>query len=193
MHRTMMLMTGLLIAAPMVAAATGTSAASASRTPRAAVFGLSSPDFQNGAPLSTRNEYGGGMGCRGGNAAPRLTWGGVPAGTRGFALTVVDPDAKAAAPNGFVHWVVYNIPGTWRYMYGNRPRGTTGGTSGFRATNYNGPCPPLHDPTHHYYFTLYALNVPHLAGPGLTRDELTRAVAGHVLGTAQLVGTFQRP
>ncbi len=155
-------------------------------------FSLRSPDFRDGAPLSTVNEYNGGMGCHGGNVAPRLTWGGVPAGTRGFALTVVDPDVKTV-PNGLVHWVAYNIPGTWRYMYGNAPHGTTGGTSSFKATSYNGPCPPLHGSPHHYHFTLYALNISSISTPGLTRDALGRAVAGHVLATAQLVGTFQRP
>jgi len=179
MGKTLMFALAILLGSPAAAGASAT-------------FTLSSPAFRDGAPLSVANEYGGGMGCRGGNRAPRLTWSGVPAGTRGFALTVVDPDVTAV-PGGFVHWVVYNIPASWRYMYGNGPLGTTGGTSGFGARSYNGPCPPLHSSPHHYHFTLYALNLPALATPGLTRDALLRAISGHVLGTAQLIGTFQRP
>lgn len=137
-----------------------------------------------------RNEWGGGMGCHGSNVAPRLTWHGVPTGTRSFALTVVDPDAQV--PGGFVHWVVYNIPGTWRFMFGNAPRGTTGGTSGFGARSYNGPCPPVGDRPHHYHFTLYALDVTTVGGPGLTRVALLRAMRGRILSTTEVVGTFQR-
>jgi Raf kinase inhibitor-like YbhB/YbcL family protein len=153
-------------------------------------FTISSPDFRPGGPLAVRNEWNGGMGCDGGNVAPRLTWREVPAGTRSFALTVVDPDAKV--PGGFVHWVVYNIPGTWRFMFGNAPRGTTGGTSGFGARSYNGPCPPVGDRPHHYHFTLYALDVATLGGPGLMRAALLRAIRGHILGVTEVVGTFQR-
>ncbi len=158
-----------------------------------APFSLTSPDFSNGGVISTSHEANS-FGCNGKNIAPRLNWSSVPAGTRGFALTVVDPDApKAIAPTGFVHWVAYNIPGTWRYMYGNAPTGTTGGVNSGGMRSYLGPCPPVHGLPHHYYYTLYALNVSFVGGPGLTRDALQRAVAGHVLGTAQLIGTFQRP
>jgi phosphatidylethanolamine-binding protein (PEBP) family uncharacterized protein len=45
---------------------------------------------------------------------------------------------------------------------------------------------------HHYVFTLYALNLAHLAGHGLTRDALRRAMRSHILGTATLIGTFRR-
>lgn len=183
MGKTLLLALGALLAVP---------SATTVATTVAAPFTLSSPVFRYGAPLSMANEYGGGMGCHGGNMAPRLTWSSVPAGTRGFALTVVDPAVKTA-PNGFVHWVVYNIPAVWRFMYGNAPFGTTGGTSNFGVRSYNGPCPPLHDAPHHYHFTLYALDVSSIRASGLTRDALVRVIAGHVLGTAQLIGTFQRP
>jgi len=182
---------GLLTAALLVAPALTISPPSRTARADGLPFTIASPDFRAGGPLSTRNEWGGGMGCHGGNVAPRLTWSGVPAGTRSFALTVVDPDAKV--PGGFVHWVVYNIPGAWRFMYGNAPQGTTGGTSGFQARSYNGPCPPVGDRPHHYHFTLYALNVATLGSPGLTRTTLQRALAGHVLGSTEVIGTFQRP
>src|SRR5690348_7923475 len=92
----------LLVAATLMVPLPGVTAGAA-RSP----FTISSPDFRPGGPLSVRNEWNGGMGCHGGNVAPRLTWRGVPTGTRSFALTVLDPDAPV--PGGFVHWVVYNI------------------------------------------------------------------------------------
>jgi phosphatidylethanolamine-binding protein (PEBP) family uncharacterized protein len=64
---------------------------------------------------------------------------------------------------------------------------TSRGTRG-----YGGPCPPANGQVHHYVFTLYALNVAHLAGQALTRDALRRAMRGYILGTATLIGTFRR-
>ena len=159
----------------------------------AASFTLSSPDFRAGGAIPAIHEANN-FGCHGGNVAPRLVWSNPPLGTRSFALTVVDPDApKAVAPTGFVHWVAYNIPPTWRFINGDAPRGTTPGLNGAGMGSYLGPCPPLHDRPHHYYYTLYALNVSMLAPAGLRRDALMRAIRGHVLGAAQVVGTFQRP
>lgn len=158
-----------------------------------ATFTLTSPNFVNGGTLSVSQEANS-FGCHGGDIAPRFSWSNVPSGTRSFAFTVVDPDAsKTVAPTGFVHWVAYNIPATWRFMYGNAPYGTTQGANGAGIRGYLGPCPPVHDKPHHYHFTLYALNVSYVASPGLTRDALQRAVVGHVLATAELIGTFQRP
>jgi len=191
MSRTALSRLSAVLSASVIVAAAGVCGPGRLTAAATAPFTLSSPDFRPGGPLSVRNEWGGGMGCHGGNVAPRLTWRGVPPGTRSFALTVVDPDAKV--PGGFVHWVAYNIPGAWRFMYGNAPQGTTGGTSGFQARSYNGPCPPVGDSPHHYHFTLYALDVASLASPGLTRGALLRAVGGHVLGSAEVVGTFRRP
>ncbi len=160
----------------------------------AASFTLSSPDFRAGGVISLPHEANI-AGCHGANVAPRLMmWSGPPMATRGFALTVVDLDApKAIAPTGFTHWVAYNIPATWRHMYGNAPTGTTSGANGAGLRGYLGPCPPLHDRPHHYYYTLYALDVASVGPAGLRRDELLRAMTGHVLATTQLVGTFQRP
>ncbi len=73
----------------------------------ARAFRLSSPDFQDNGPLPERSAYDQ-AGCHGLNAAPRLVWEHVPAGTRSFALLMNDIDAPVAG--GFHHWVVYNIP-----------------------------------------------------------------------------------
>jgi phosphatidylethanolamine-binding protein (PEBP) family uncharacterized protein len=55
---------------------------------------------------------------------------------------------------------------------------------------YRGPCPPVG--RHRYFFKLYALGtrLPGLRRP--TMADLERAMQGHVLAQAQLVGTYQK-
>jgi Raf kinase inhibitor-like YbhB/YbcL family protein len=149
-------------------------------------FTLRSPDFRNGAPIPAIHAYHG-NGCTGRNVAPTLVWASVPLQTRSFALTVVDPDA-----GGWVHWVVYNVPATWRTLGAHSPQRFDQGMTSFRTRGYGGPCPPANGQVHHYVFTIYALNVAHLAGHTLTRDAVMRAMRGHILGTATLIGTFRR-
>ena len=57
---------------------------------------------------------------------------------------------------------------------------------------YDGPCPPWNDARmHRYVFTLYALDTErapvagHFDGP-----EVLRAISAHILGQAQLTGTY---
>ncbi len=59
-----------------------------------------------------------------------------------------------------------------------------------RRTGYGGPCPPIG--RHRYVHKLYALDaaLPDLGKP--TRATLERAMQGHVLGQAQLIGTYRR-
>ena len=147
-------------------------------------FTLRSPDFRNGAPIPAIHA------CTGRNVAPMLVWAGVPLPTRSFALVVVDPDAPH--PGGWVHWVVYNVPATWRTLGARSPHAFDEGITSSGRRAYGGPCPPANGHVHHYVFTLYALNLAHLAGHGLTRDALVRAMRGHILRTATLIGTFRR-
>src|SRR5919201_4782411 len=147
-------------------------------------FPLRSPDFRNGAPIPAIHA------CTSRNVAPTLAWAGVPPRTRSLALVVVDPDAPK--PGGWVHWVVYNVPARWRTLGARSPHAFDEGLTDFGTRGYGGPCPPANGHLHHYVFTLYALNVAHLAEHGLTRDALVRAMRGHILGTARLIGTFRR-
>jgi Raf kinase inhibitor-like YbhB/YbcL family protein len=57
---------------------------------------------------------------------------------------------------------------------------------------YDGPCPPWNDSIiHHYVFTVYALDTPHLEVRGeLTGANVRAALAGHVLAQAHLTGTY---
>ena len=147
-------------------------------------FTLRSPAFRNGAPIPAIHA------CTSRNVAPTLAWAGVPPRTRSLALVVVDPDAPRLG--GWVHWVVYNVPATWRTLSERSPHALDEGLTSFGTRGYGGPCPPANGHVHHYVFTLYALNLAHLPGHGLTRDALMRAMRGHILGTARLIGTFRR-
>lgn len=126
--------------------------------------------------------------CGGQNRSPEMAWADAPKGTESFALIVHDPDAPI--PGGFFHWVVYNLPTTIHRLAPNAKLAADqlGKTSRGQA-GYYGPCPPLGS-THHYAFTLLALDLAHVpARTPMTADQLEAFVKGHVLATAVLNGT----
>jgi Raf kinase inhibitor-like YbhB/YbcL family protein len=71
------------------------------------------------------------------------------------------------------------------------PNGARQGKNDFGKIGYNGPCPPR-GKTHRYFFKLYALDSKTDLRPGATKNDLERAMKGHVLTQAELVGRFQR-
>jgi Raf kinase inhibitor-like YbhB/YbcL family protein len=128
------------------------------------------------------------------DASPALAWTAVPRGTRAFALVCHDPDAPLVTPSmyGFVHWVLYNIPGTVTQL-AEAERGHTSGVSSFGKQGYGGPMPPEGHGVHHYYFWLLALDSDKKLATGLTLQELFAAIEPHVLGMNRLIGTYSRP
>jgi len=154
----------------------------------AGAFALTSPVFGAGGAIPAK------YGCIGQNISPPLSWAQPPAGTQTLALTLHDPDAPGGS---FVHWVIYNIPAASRGLPealagdAQLPDGTLQGKNGAAATGYVGPCPP--SGTHHYIFTLYALdtNLSQLS-EGADQAGLLAAMQGHILGQVELMGTFSR-
>jgi Raf kinase inhibitor-like YbhB/YbcL family protein len=135
--------------------------------------------------------------CEGTDVSPPLAWSAIPDGAKSLALIVDDPDAPdPAAPKlTWVHWVLYNIPPTTTgfpeaVASRNLPAGTLEGKNDWRRTGYGGPCPPIG--RHRYFHKLYALDIvlPNLGEP--TRADLEKAMEGHVLGRAELIGTYQK-
>jgi len=135
--------------------------------------------------------------CDGANISPPLSWSGVPAGTRSLALIVDDPDAPdpAAPKRTWVHWVLYDLPpdsgGLQKHETAQSlPASAHQGVNDRKHDRYDGPCPPVG--RHRYFFKLYALDVelPDLDKPD--KQKLERAMRGHVLGSAELIGTYQR-
>jgi Raf kinase inhibitor-like YbhB/YbcL family protein len=153
-------------------------------------FSLTSTAFKHAAAVPGKYT------CDGADVSPPLAWSGAPAGTAAFALIVDDPDAPAAA---WVHWVLYNVPPTASQLPENVPRtdalpdlgGALQGRNDFRRTGYGGPCPPP-GPAHRYFFKLYALDAPLRLGAGAPQQDVEAAMRGHVLATAQLMGTYAR-
>jgi Raf kinase inhibitor-like YbhB/YbcL family protein len=126
--------------------------------------------------------------CDGKNISPALTWQGIPEGTKSFALIVDDPDAPSKV---WVHWILFNIPPTITELKeGSATTNVKRGTTDFNNMNYGGPCPPAG--THHYRFTLYALNSMIELPQGTTKEQLLVAMQGHIIGTAELIGTYTR-
>ena len=145
---------------------------------------LSSSDFSSGGTIPARAMS---ADCGGANRSPELSWRGAPNSAKSFALTVYDPDAPIAG--GYYHWVVYNLPAS-RHELGAGAKLTpaqlgitTPGTQG-----YHGPCPPP-GPAHHYIFTLYALDLDHIAGGPYTAPKLEARLKGHILAQAALTAT----
>ncbi|OGW74667.1 MAG: phosphatidylethanolamine-binding protein [Omnitrophica bacterium RBG_13_46_9] len=149
---------------------------------------LKSPAFKNGEFIPAR--YAG----TGEDLSPPLEWSDVPEGTKSFALISDDPDAPVGT---WVHWVLYDIPADKK----NLPEGirkdkiladgAKQGMTDFRRIGYGGPYPPP-GPAHRYYFKLYALDTKLNLEPGLSKEELERAMQGHIVGKAELVGKFKR-
>lgn len=128
--------------------------------------------------------------CNGENFSPALSWEGAPKGTKSFVLIVDDPDA----PHGtWDHWVLFNVPSDLTSLAeaAEVPAGATSGLNSWDNHGYGGPCPP--DGKHRYYFTLYALDTLLDLHPNVYKHEVLKAMEGHVLESAQLMGTYQQP
>ena len=154
-------------------------------------FSLRSSSFENQGAIPAKHT------CQGGDAAPALAWSDPPAGAKSFALIVDDPDAPdpRAPRTVWVHWVLYNLPATASALpegatAADLPPGTREGINDFRQPGYGGPCPPIG--RHRYFFKVYALDaeLPDLRTP--TKAALEKAMNGHVLAQAQLMGTYEK-
>jgi Raf kinase inhibitor-like YbhB/YbcL family protein len=152
---------------------------------------LQSPAFADQSAIPTQ------FTCEGRDISPALRWQDLPPGTSSLALIVDDPDAPdPAAPRmTWVHWVLYNLPPTAVGLpegvaASALPPGTREGLNDWKRTGYGGPCPPIG--RHRYFHKLYALDIvlPDLGSA--TKAELEKAMQGHVLAEAVLLGTYQK-
>ncbi len=131
--------------------------------------------------------------CDGPDVSPPLSWSEPAAGTKSFALISDDPDAPAGT---WVHWVMWNIPASARALDENLPKqeslpnGAKQGTTDFRRIGYGGPCPP--SGTHRYFFRLYALDTTLNLPARTTKKDLEKAMQGHTLAQAELMGKYRR-
>jgi Raf kinase inhibitor-like YbhB/YbcL family protein len=159
-------------------------------------FEFTSTAFKNNHAVP--KEYTG----EGDDVSPPLAWDDAPPNTKEFALICDDPDAPSPEP--WVHWVIYGIPADARALpegvKSNAPQltkpvtarqGKNSWPSGV-TTGYRGPLPPPGHGVHHYHFKLYALDARLDLPSGSTKQQLLDAMKSHVLGEAELVGTYER-
>jgi Raf kinase inhibitor-like YbhB/YbcL family protein len=149
---------------------------------------LTSPSFTHQSSIPTR------FTCEGDDVSPALAWRGVPTGTKSLVLIVDDPDAPdpAAPKMTWVHWVLYDLPTitTGLPEGASTPKGAREGVNDWKRTGYGGPCPPIGQ--HRYFFKLYALDTAlgDLGEP--TKTKVEEAMKGHILGQAELMGTYKK-
>ena len=163
-----------------------TGAASITGAPQTGEMIVTSNIFTEGVRISVAYT------CDGDNISPDVQWtGSAPDGAESFAMIMDDPDA-----GGFVHWVVYGIPGN---AIGIPPgvtdeatlaNGSIQGTNGRGEIGYTGPCPPSGE--HTYVFTVYALDSTPEIEPGAEALDVIAAIEGHVLATGRVTGTYSR-
>ena len=127
------------------------------------------------------------------DVSPPVSWSNAPERTGSFALICHDPDAPLVLPGsyGFVHWALYNIPGTVTGLPEN-VKDYTPGTNNFDRQGYGGPMPPEGHGTHHYFFWLLALDAETDLPRGLTMWELLQETEPNVKAMNRLVGTYSR-
>ncbi len=130
--------------------------------------------------------------CNGKKISPPLKWRGVPSETKTFAIICEDSDT----PNGQGkdHWILYNIPGDTREISEGAydlPKEARQGLNSWGQTEYSAPCPP--DREHRYVFKLYALNKELTLDHAPTKNELLKAMEGHILTQTELVGRYTQP
>lgn len=149
---------------------------------------LTSTAFAEGQPIPRRHAF------DDQNLLPMLEWSGVPSATKSLALICDDPDAPMGI---WVHWVIYGLPPASTGLAEDVPKSpelvssAKQGMNDYKHIGYGGPCPPPGKP-HRYFFKLYALDIMTDLNPGLTKKDLLKAMAGHVLAEGQLMGTYQQ-
>jgi Raf kinase inhibitor-like YbhB/YbcL family protein len=135
--------------------------------------------------------------CDGTDVSPDLSWSNIPQNTKSLALIVEDPDVPIPAIPIITwgHWLLYNIPPSIsrfpeKIMQKDLPAGALQGKNDWKQTGYRGPCPPIG--RHRYFFKLYALDteLPDLNLPD--KAKLKKAMDGHIIDYAELIGTYKR-
>ena len=148
---------------------------------------VTSSAFSNGGMIPTKHT------CDGKDISPPLAWSKLPAGTKSLTIIADDPDAPSRT---WVHWVIYNIPPTLQSVPEAVPQkdtvlgGAKQGITDFRTIGYGGPCPP--GGTHRYFFRVYALDKEVTLPPGSKKDDVLKAMEGHILAQGELMGKYSR-
>lgn len=160
-------------------------------------FSLTSTSFKDSTPLPQKmaGNIKSNPNCVGENASPQLSWSNAPAGTKSYALLMIDPEGRNGL--GVIHWLAYNIkPSVTSFAEGETSKPSdkyTGGTGTAKQHTYLGPCTPPNTTYHHYTFVMVATDLEPNLPADLTYPELTAKLEGHAKGAAGLVALFKHP
>ncbi len=147
-------------------------------------FTLQSSAFKQGELIPSKYT------CDGDDISPALNWENTPPTTQSLVLIMDDPDAPVGT---WDHWLVFNLPTNINHLVENIrsfPENTKHGKNSWNRNDYGGPCPP--DRIHRYFFRLYALDKALSLKDGATKKQIIDAMQGHILGTAELMGKYDR-
>ena len=157
-------------------------------------FILTSDEIVEGGRVPTAQLH---AGCGGADVSPSLAWRHAPAGTRGFAISMHDPDAPR--PGGWWHWLISAIPAEVSSLPagagrpGSEPHGCRQGLNSYGEHGYGGPCPPVGHGSHRYVFTIHALDVPDAgAAPDADPAAAAMQIRRHALASASLTALYGR-
>jgi Raf kinase inhibitor-like YbhB/YbcL family protein len=167
------------------------------------VLSVTSPAWADGGEVPMRNAG------RGENKSPEFEfhWSlgnnptAAPEGLQTYAIIFHDIENSSNKTTvDTLHWSAFNIPGTTKSLpeglgAGDLPDGTRNGPgilAGRGASAYFGPGAGP-GPFHHYVFEFYALDTKIDLPATTSRDELMKAMDGHVIGKAAYVGRFHAP
>lgn len=151
---------------------------------------ISSSAFKEGEKIPIKYVM---PGAGGKNVSLPLSWKSIPAGTKSFALSMVDPHPVA---QNWVHWLVINITSNMTSLEEGAsrkkmPLGSLELKNSFGDIGYGGPQPPKGTGDHPYVITIYALNVEKLnLGANTTLSGFKKAIEGKVLGSATITGKY---
>jgi Raf kinase inhibitor-like YbhB/YbcL family protein len=162
----------------------------AALAPKTGMLTVTSPAFGDHAPMPARYT------ADGDGLSPPLDWQGVPAGAEALLLLIEDPDSPTPKP--LVHAIACNLVP----RDGTLPEGALGpggplfglelGRNSSLRADYIPPDPPAGHGPHRYAFELFALDCAPSCSAHAGRGEILEAVAGHVLASGVLVGTYER-
>ena len=142
---------------------------------------VTSPAFREGGAIPDRYT------CRGAGDWPELSWSGLPADATGVAVVVSDPDA----PDGtFVHRIVTGLPPRDGTLGARPPAGAREADNSRGDPGWTPPCPP--SGTHHYRFTVIALDKETGLAQGASLDDALAAVDEHATARGTLTATYSR-
>lgn len=147
-------------------------------------FEVTSPAFRDGDRIPEAHT------CDGVDTKPALRIVGLPDETISLAVIFDDPDS----PHGtWVHWLSWDIRpehAEWEAGEDLTVRGAREGKTSWndRPPGYHGPCPGQGE--HRYFFRVYALDTLLELPSGTDRETLERAMEGHVLAEATLIGRY---